>query len=257
MEPKNLFAGIKGKRVLITGASGGIGSEIAKLFAEYGAKVGIHYNSNREAALKVKEDIVNTGGEAEIIKGDLLDHNVRLNLVDEFVKIYGGIDILINGAGAVHKQVHFSEIDEETWDKTFDLNLKSAFYLSGKAFEYMKKQKWGRIINLTSINVKFGGSAKSMHYVTTKAGLDNITIGFAREGAQHNILVNGIRCGVIDTDMHKKIKGYKAEDFVKRQEFIPLKKLGKPIDIARTALFLASECGDFITKEIITVAGGE
>ena len=121
----------------------------------------------------------------------------------------------------------------------------------------MKEHGGGRIINISSVNVKYGGSAKSMHYVASKAALDNLTLGFAREGAKYNILVNSIRCGLIDTQMRAKTEGYSEEDLKRRIDMVPLKRMGQPIDIARMALFLASEAGNFITGEIFTVAGGD
>lgn len=251
-----MFETIKGKRVLVTGASSGIGASIAKLFASYGAFVGLHYRKSKLQAMGVLRECKNAGGKMEIFQGDLLKSTVRKRLIKSFVDIFGGIDILINNAGGIYKYKHFSEIDEDSWDKTFNLNTKIPFFLSLDAFEYMKKHKWGRIINITTAGVKYVG-ANSLHYTSSKAALDVLTLGFAREGAKYNILVNSIRCGVIDTPMHTKIDGYSEERFQERINLIPLKRLGKPIDIARMALFLASECGDFITGEVFTVAGGD
>ena len=121
----------------------------------------------------------------------------------------------------------------------------------------MKEQKAGRVLNIISVNVKYGGSANSMHYVAAKAALDNLTLGFAKEGAPYNILVNSIRCGFIDTPMRKNTAGYSEQDMQKRIALIPLKRIGQPIDIASMALFLASESANFITGEIFTVAGGD
>lgn len=253
---ESMFETIKGKRVLVTGASSGIGASIAKLFASYGAFVGLHYRKSKLQAMGVLREWKNVGGKMEIFQGDLLKSTVRKKLIKSFVEVFGGIDILINNAGGIYNYKHFSEIDENSWDNTFNLNTKAPFFLSVDAFEYMKKQRWGRIINITTTGVKYVG-AKSMHYTASKAALDTLTLGFAREGAQYNILVNSIRCGVIDTTMHKRIDGYSEEQFQKRISLIPLKRIGMPIYVARMALFLASECGDFITGEIFTVAGGD
>lgn len=252
-----MFEGIKGKRVLITGATGGIGSATASLFAEYGVRLGLHYGHNREKALALQKKIQDNGAEAEVFQIDLLDHVARKNLIPAFIKEYGGIDILINNAGASYDHAHFSELGEESFKKTFALNTEAPFYLTGDAFENMKGHGGGRIINISSVNVKYGGSARSFHYCAAKAALESLTIGFAREGAQHNILVNAIRCGYIDTPMRTTITGYSEADFQKRINLIPLKRMGEPLDIARMALFLASEAGNFITKEIFTVAGGD
>lgn len=254
-----MFEDIKNKKVLITGASGGMGSCMAKLFANYGAWVGLHYRNDddKKEVTKILKEIQKKLGKAEMFQADFLNSQDRKNLIKPFIKKFGGIDVLINNAGAAFGYKHFSELDEKSWDNTFNLNTKTPFYLSGEAFNYMKEHGGGRIINISSANVKYGGSAKSFHYCASKAALDTLTIGFAREGAKYNILVNSIRCGVIDTPMRTKINGYNEENFKKRIELIPLKRMGRPIDIARMALFLASESGNFITGEIFTVAGGD
>ncbi len=267
-----MFESIKGKRVLITGATGGMGSAMAELFAEYGATVGLHYHKNKEEAERLLASILkktknaysalqsNSGpagsGQAEIFQADLSEEKDRKELLISFEKKFGGIDVLINNAGAVYEYAHFSELKEESWEGTFDLNAKAPFYLSGGAFDSMK-QSGGRIINISSANVEYGGSPKSMHYVASKAALESITRGFAKIGAKDNILVNAIRCGVIDTPMRNRIPGYNEKDYQNRIAMIPLKRAGAPLDIARMALFLASEAGDFITGEIFTVAGGD
>lgn len=252
-----MFDDIKGKRVLITGATGGIGASMAELFAHHGARVGIHYRKNQKDAKALQKSILSEGGEAAAFRADLLNSGERKGLVKAFIKKFGGIDVLINNAGAVYDYKRFSDLNEKSWQNTFDLNAKAPFYLSGEVFEYMKERGGGRIINISSSNVKFGGSAKNMHYCAAKAALESLTVGFAREGAKHNILVNSIRCGVIDTPMRTKVAGYNESDFKNRVNLIPVKRAGKPDDIARTALFLASGCGNFITGEIFAVAGGD
>ncbi len=252
-----MFEGIKDKRVLITGATGGIGAGIAGLFAEYGARLGLHYQKNEEEAAKILDAVRSKTGEAELFRADLLSAGAAGNLVRAFVQKFGGIDVLVNAAGAIHDYKHFSELDEKSFEDTFGLNVKAPFYLTAEAFSRMKDQGGGRIVSLTSVNIKYGGSAKSLHYVAAKAALESLTLGFARDGAPHNILVNAVRCGVIDTPMRTKIAGYKEEDFQRRISLIPLKRAGSPLDVARMVLFLAAETGDFITGEVFTVAGGD
>lgn len=251
-----MFETVKDKKVLVTGAGSGIGASIAGLFASHGACVGIHYLTSYNQAKGLLKEILRNSGKAEIFKADLLDIKAVKNLMKSFIRVFGGIDVLINNAGAIYCYTHFSKLDKDAWDKTFTLNVKAPFFLSRDAFQYMKKQKRGRIINISTVATKYGG-ANSLHYSASKSALDALTIGFSREGAKYNILVNSIRCGVIDTPMHKKIKGYSRENFEKRISLILLKRTGQPADIARMALFLASECGDFITGEIFTVAGGD
>jgi len=251
-----MFEGIKNRRILVTGASSGIGAAIAELFSQYGALVGLHWRSNRNGVLKVMEEVKRNSGKGELFQGDLLDQKARLGLIPAFVKKFGGIDVLINNAGAGYEYKHFSELTEEEWQRMFDLHAKAPFFVARDAFPYMEKQKWGRIINISTVAIEHAG-VYSMHYWGSKAALDALTRGFAREGAGHNILVNSIRCGVIDTPMRTKMSGYDEERFKKRVGMIPLRRAGKPLDIARLALFLASECGDYITGEIFRVAGGD
>ena len=145
-------------------------------------------------------------------------------------------------------------MDEESWDKTFQLNTRTPFFLAQNAFKHMKENGGGKIINISSISVKYGGSSQTLHYGAAKSALETITLGLSKAGAKHNILVNTVRGGYIDTPMHQKMGRKNSKE---RIEMIPLKRAGKPEDIARIVLFLASEAGDFITGETFTVAGGD
>lgn len=249
-----LFEDMKGKRVLVTGASSGIGACIADLLGSYGAFVGVHYRSNKKSATDIVSKINKQGGKAEALQGDLLAASVRANLLKSFTDVFGGIDVLVNNAGDVCGFKHFLELDEESWDDTLTLNAKAPFFLAKGAFSLMKEQGGGKIINISSISAKYGGSPQTLHYGAAKAALDSITVGLARAGAQYNILVNSVRGGFIDTPFHERIGRGNLEDRIK---LIPLKRAGQPIDIARMVLFLASRAGDYITGEIFTIAGGD
>jgi 3-oxoacyl-[acyl-carrier protein] reductase len=253
---EKMFEGIKGKKVLITGASTGIGAAIAELFAKYGALVGIHYNKSRKEALALREKIVSAGGKAEVFKADLLKKSERATLVKRFTDAFGGIDVLVNNAGGVYGPKEILDLDETSWDKTFALNTAAPFFLARDAFLHMKSHGGGRIINISSISAKYGGSPTTIHYGAAKAALDAVTKGLARAGAPYNILVNSVRGGVIDTPFHEKILRDR-KNLEERIKLIPLKRMGKPIEMARMVLFLASEAGDYITGEIFTVAGGD
>lgn len=251
-----MFEDIKGKRILITGASGGIGSAMARVFALYGARLGLHYNKN----LKLAEQLlarVHDKTDAVLLQADLLNAESTKHLMHEFVTKFGGIDVLINNAGAVYDYKHFSKLSEKSITDTFALNVMAPFYLIGEAFPHMQSNGGGRIINISSVNVKYGGSAKSLHYCAAKAALESLAHGFAREGAEHNILVNSIRCGFIDTPMRTRVDGYNEENTKERINLVPLRRMGKPEDIAHMALYLASNAGSYITNEVITVAGGD
>jgi len=253
---ERMFKGIKGKRVLVTGASTGIGAAIAELFGEYRAAVGIHYNKSKKEALELKKKIVSSGGRAEVFKADLLKKSERATLIKQFMAKFGGIDVLVNNAGGVYGPKDLLTLDEESWRKTFALNATAAFFLARDAFSYMKDHGGGRVINISSVSAKYGGSPTTVHYGATKAALDMVTKGLARAGAPYNILVNSVRGGTIDTAFHEKMHRDKKA-LEERIKLIPLKRMGKPIDIARMVLFLASEAADYITGEIFTVAGGD
>jgi 3-oxoacyl-[acyl-carrier protein] reductase len=135
------FQNIKGKRVLVTGASSGIGAATAKLFASNGARVGLHYCENKAGVEKIAKEITISGGEVEIFQANLISSKERTKLADDFLKAFKGIDILINNAGGIVGSKHFNELDENSWDETFELNVKAAFFLTQKAFEPMQKQK--------------------------------------------------------------------------------------------------------------------
>lgn len=251
-----MFEGIENKRVLITGSSSGIGAEVARLFAGHGAKIGIHYRQSLAEAEKLLADVKGIGGHAVLLQCDLLDACARRSLVDSFVSEFGGIDILVDNAGGYDTHVHFMELAEESLDTAYELNVKAPFVLMREAYSHMKAGGWGRIINISTTAIKYVGAA-SLHYTSAKSAMETLTRGFARDGAEHNVLVNAIRCGVIDTPMRTKIEGYDEAAFQHRASLIPVKRLGQTKDVAGMVLFLASKGGDFITGEVITVAGGD
>jgi len=248
-----MFKDMRGKKVLITGASGGIGASMALLFAEHGAVLGLHYNSGKEAAELLVGEVKKRSSQASLFQADLVVESGE-TMVDAFIDRFGGIDILINNAGAVFGFKDFLEMDDNSWEKTFKLNAQAPFFMARRAFAHMKKNDGGKIINISSVAAKYGGSERSLHYGAAKAALEAETIGLARAGAKYDILVNAIRGGFIDTPFHQKLGSKNIEE---RVQLIPLKRAGRPEDVASMALFLASEAGDFITGEIIAVAGGD
>ena len=249
-----MFESIRGKRVLITGAGSGIGASMAELFGDHGAVIGVHYNRSEEGAGKVRAGIRERGGSAIPVRADLMDPGACTELVPRFVKKAGGIEILVNSAGAVHGHHHFLEMDRESWDRTIALDLTAPFFLAQAAFRHMKEHGGGRIISISSIAAKYGGSVETIHYGAAKAGLEAVTRTLARAGAEYGILVNAIQPGVIDTDFHRKIGRGTLKERVKR---IPLGRAGTPMDVARLCLFLASEGGDYITGQVYGVTGGD
>ena len=242
------------KRVLITGATGGIGTCLVRMFAEKGAFAGIHYCQNRERAETLSREIKIKGGESACFQADLVSSDAKL-LIDNFVQRFGGIDVLVNNAGAILGYEDFLELSETAWRETFCLNAQAPFFLAQRAFAHMKSSGSGKIINISSISAKYGGSSKSLHYGASKAALESTTIGLARAGAPYKILVNAVRGGFIDTPAQQRLSSQK--DMKERINLIPLKRAGKPEDIASMVVFIASKAGDFITGEVFTVAGGD
>jgi len=249
-----MFKDLKGKKTLITGASSGIGECTAELFSSQGAVVGIHYHTGKTAAENIVRKIQKNGGDAFALESDLLDFLSVKKLIPRFLDTAGGIDVLINNAGGPLGHASFLEMDAESWNAALMLNLTAPAFLARDSFSYMKEHGEGRIINISSIAAKYGGSESSVPYGAAKRGLEAVTKSLACMGAPHNILVNSIRPGVIATPAHKKIGRLSLDERVKK---IPVQRAGTPLDIARMCVFLGSECGNYITGQIYEIAGGD
>jgi len=250
------FASVKGSRVLVTGASSGIGRAIAELFLAAGAIVGVHH---RKSGVEAKELAHHFGslGQAHLLDADLTEAKGRDGLVDRFATAAGGLNTLINNAGGVSDYADFTAMSEESWNATLSLNATAPFRLVQKAWPHLIVAKGGAIINVSTVAVRYGGSANAIHYVAAKGALEAMGTAFAKAGAPHRIRVNTLRCGVIATGMHRKIDGYTDAQYERRSGLVPMGRAGRPEEVARMALFLASEAGAFITGDTIAVAGGD
>lgn len=243
------------KLVWVTGSSSGIGRSIALAFAEHGADVIVHGNSNITGAEQVAEEIRNMGRKAMVVHGDLSKAEKVQQIVTQIDKSFGKLDILVNNAGTMLKRCRIEDMDEELWDQVFDTNLKSAFLVTKSVLPIMKRQNHGNIINMTSLAARNGGGPGAVAYAAAKGGLSTFTRGLAKELVQYNIRVNGIGPGVIATAFHDR---YSPEQMRQNAlKLIPLGREGAPEETAGAALFLASDFASFITGEIIEINGGQ
>jgi len=240
---------LKGKTVLITGASRGIGKEIAIKFAENGAFVGINYISNDKKAKETLNKIRENGGDGILLKCDVSIAEDVEKMVKTLVQKRKHIDILVNNAGIYYRN-NFENISNETWNKVISTNLTGCFYLCKQVIPYMKSRS--KIIFISS-QLALKGSPHGADYVTSKAGILGLMRSLALELAEKEINVNAVAPGTIDTDI---IANYTEKMRQKRTKEIPLRRLGAPEDVANTCLFLASDLSDYITGETINVNGG-
>ena len=243
---------LEGKVAIVTGASRGIGRAIAERFAAEGAKVVVNYFSNEAEAGKVVDGIKQGGAEAIAVRGDVSKSADVKHLVESAVKQFGHVDILVNNAGVMVTKPAL-EASEEDWDRTIDVNLKGAYLCSKEVAPLMMKQQGGRIINMSSNSGLYHPSAiRFTEYVVSKAGMNGLTKALALAWGPH-ITVNAICPGWIKTDM---IADTDPEVEARILGETALGRWGTPDEIAGAAVFLASRDANFITGELLIVAGG-
>ena len=236
------------KVALITGANGGIGRRIVEVFLETGAKVVANFRTDSSNLETLRETF---GENLFTIQGDVSKSEDVKNIFLKAKEKYGRIDILVNNAGILKDNL-LMMVREEEWGNIIDTNLKGTFLCMQQAAKIMMKQGGGSIINISSI-VGLNGNAGQCAYSSSKAGVIGLTKSASKELGQFKIRVNAIAPGVIQTNMIKNLKQEVIENFIKNTS---LKRIGTPEDVAKVALFLASEQSDFITGHIISVDGG-
>jgi len=240
------------KIALVTGASRGIGRAIAIELAREGADVVVNFNQSEEKAEEVAHAIETIGRRGLAIKADVSRTDQVEAMRKQVLKEFGGVQVLVNNAG-VHHHLKSWEIDETEWRRVLGVNIGGVFLCSRMFSPEMRENKWGRIINISSI-IAFTGTDHEAHYGASKSAVVGLTKSLALELAPYNITVNAIAPGWIETDMTATAT---VEEKKKALELIPLRRMGEPEDIAHAAVFLASERASFITGQTIHVNGGE
>ena len=239
------------KIALVTGGSRGIGRAISQRLAAMGATVGINYVANPTAAEETLHLIEAAGGKGFTVQCNVADAAAVQEQVKQIIATYERIDILVNNAGITRDGL-MARMKDDDWDRVLDTNLKGAFVCSKAAMRTMMKNRWGRIINVTSV-VGFVGNAGQVNYAAAKAGLVGLTKSMARELAGRNITVNCIAPGYITTDM---TSGLPEDVQAALMAQIPMGTLGTPEDVANAAAFLASPDSGYITGQTLHVNGG-
>ncbi len=242
------------KVVVVTGASSGIGKATALEFAKSGAKVVVHYNSNKTGADDTVSQIQELGAEAIAVGGDLSKSQDANHLIQKALDQFGAIDILINNAGTLVERRTIEAMDDELWTRVMDVNLTSVYLCSKAVIPIMKEKGYGRIINLTSVAARNGGGLGAGHYSTAKAGVLTFTKSLAKELAETGIIVNAVSPGVISTPYHDKYSTPEARQGMAYNT--PLKREGTPEEVAYGILFLASGFASFILGETMEINGG-
>lgn len=247
---------LKGKRILVTGSSTGIGAAVAKAYAERGAAVAVHYNQSKEPAQALLAEIKAAGGTAILIGGDVSKSKEAARIVDEAAAGLGGLDVLVNNAGALVKRVPLDDIDDEIYDRVLDLNIRSVVVASQVAARHMRKAGGGSIINTSSVAARNGGGPGALLYAGAKAFVLNATRNLAKDLAGANIRVNGVSPGVISTPFHER---YSTPEILEgMRKTIPMAVIGTPEDCVGAYLFFASDkLSGYVTGQVLEVNGGQ
>jgi len=241
----------KDKVVLVTGSSKGLGKAIAMEFAKEGANVVINYNSDKDGAQGVLDDIKRLGVQSDIIKADVSNSEEVNNMIKKIVEKFGKLDILINNSGII-KDARVTSMSKESWDEVIGVNLTGVYNCTKAAGQVMEKQKSGKIINISSI-VAQTGSIGASNYAASKAGVIGFTKSVAKEYAKFNINVNAVALGYFNTGLIERLTK-EIQDKLLRD--IPFGRFGDPKEAANAVLFLASEDSSYITGQVINVNGG-
>lgn len=249
------FSEFRNKKILITGASTGIGAELAKAFAKQGAIVGLHYFSSEDAAKTVASEIQGEGGRIKLIKADVSDSQAMAGAVREAAEVLGGLNGLINNAGGMVRRVPYAKVSDKDYDEIMDLNARSIVVASREALPFLKEQG-GFVINTTSIAARNGAGGGAGMYGSSKAFVSNVTRGMAKEWIEFGIRVNAVAPGVITTPFHERYSTKEQLDAMLAT--VPQGRLGVAEDCVGAYLFLASKhLAGYVIGQTIEVNGGQ
>ena len=246
---------LQGRAALVTGGSSGIGAAIAEELAAQGASVTISYFKNPGGARSVVERIEQLGRQAIDVRADVRRKADVEELFRRHLERFGRLDILVNNAGDMVQRMPTTETPETVWRDALDLNLSSVFFCCQEALPRMTAQGWGRIINISSVGARTGGGPGAIPYHAAKAGVIALTRGLAKEVAAHQITVNAITPGIIETPFHARhtTPAQRAEWI---QSLVPLGRPGRPEEVANLVAFVASDEAGYITGATLDINGG-
>lgn len=242
---------LSGQIALVTGASRGIGSAVALALGRTGAHVVINYRSNQEAAERTLNDLITNGGQGELAQFDVASENQIEEAVDRIVDRHKKIDILVNNAGVTFDNL-LIRMKSEEWDQVVGINLKGTVLCTKAVSRCMIRQRYGRIINLSSVVGQSGNAGQSL-YAATKAGILGFTKAVAREVASRGITVNAVAPGFIDTEMTAKLSEKLREECL---HSIPLGRFGTSEEVGELVAFLAGPGAGYITGQVVSINGG-
>lgn len=242
---------LENKVALITGASRGIGREVAIEMAKAGADIVINYIGDKSLAEEVRSQVEALGRKAIILEADVSNLQAVEKMLAAAIAEFSRVDILVNNAG-ITKDNLLARMKEEDWDAVLSINLKGIFNCTKATLKYMMKQKYGKIVNVSSV-VGVMGNAGQANYAASKAGAIGFTKSIAKEVASRNITVNAVAPGFIETDMTAKLPEKVREEM---SNSIPAKKFGLPADVAKAIIFLASDNSSYITGQTLHIDGG-
>jgi 3-oxoacyl-[acyl-carrier protein] reductase len=244
---------LKDQVALVTGGSRGIGRAVVQALAREGAKVAFVYKGSQQAAAELEKEISAAGGTAKAVQADVADPEAAKRVVAGVLADWGRVDILVNNAGVIRDGL-FVRMDRENWKTVLDTNLDGTFYFCRAVAEQMAlKQRSGRIINVSSVAAEHVNAGQA-NYAASKGAVNAFTRALAVELGSRSVTVNAVAPGFIETDMSEAVRN-KAGDFIAKK-LVPLRRLGKPEDIAGVVLFLAGPAGAYVTGQVITVDGG-